>query len=115
MSAATDESIVTDAQWAALNFEPWTHTEDGWKPPSDQEWARAVALLPDVRIAWFCMFKTKVELQTIVTKLGDEAGAEMIERIIKARKFFETFVDVLGGAEARLFVAAAAAFPPAPA
>jgi hypothetical protein len=110
MTTATEQPL-TDEQWAALNFEPWTHTEDEWKPPSNKEWADAIALLPHVRIAWICMFQTKAELQAIVTNLGDDAGAEMIETIIESRKFFKTFVDVLGGAEVRLFAAAAAAFP----
>jgi hypothetical protein len=29
---------MTAEQWAALNFEPWTHKEDEWKPPTDEEW-----------------------------------------------------------------------------
>ena len=30
------EEIVTAAQMAAMNFEPWEHLEDGWKSPFER-------------------------------------------------------------------------------
>jgi hypothetical protein len=99
---------MTDEQWAAMNFEPRTHKEDEWKPPSNKEWADATVLLLTVRIAWICMYKTKSELMTIVKELEDEPLEDMLSGIIDSRRFFEDFLAVLYSAEARLFAAAAA-------
>ena len=103
------EDIVTTEQMAAMNFEPWTHTEGEWEPPSNAEWAKDGAyLLPFVRLAWICMFKTKAELETIATGLGDERFEELVNGIHHSLEFFENFVPILKSAEARIMCAATA-------
>ena len=105
-----EEKIVTAAQMAAMDFEPWEHLEDGWRVPSNEEWMPfGVWVLPTVRIAWFAMFKTKAELETISRELDDDAFKAMVNGIGAARAAFEDFVKVLAGAETRIMCAAASA------
>ena len=98
---------MTDEQWAAMDFEPWTHNEDEWKPPTDKEWADDTRL-PTVRLAWHLMHKTKAELMAGTAKMGDKDGVRLIEGIAEAREFFERFVAVLELAENRLICAGTA-------
>jgi hypothetical protein len=100
---------ATVVDMAAMNFEPWEHGPNGWKPPSNSEWAKDGAyLLPFVRMAWFAMYKTKAELQTIAETLEDGPFDHMMDGIAHSREFFEKFLTVLNGAEARILCAACA-------
>jgi hypothetical protein len=100
---------MTDEQWAAMDFEPWTHNEDEWKPPTDEEWpADSADVLPFVRLAWHAMFKTKAELGTIFKKMGDDDFGKLAEDMARSREFFERFVGVLQSAEIRLICAGTA-------
>jgi hypothetical protein len=101
---------MTDDQWAAFDFEPWTHTEDEWKPPTGAEWQdRIRSFFPYVRLAWETLFKTKAELQTVAEELDGEPLEELLNGIANSREFFDNFVKILNGAEARLLCAASAA------
>jgi hypothetical protein len=105
----TTEQPMTDEQWAALNFEPWTHKPDEWKPPSADEWRDHINFVfPNIRLAWETMYKTKAELMTVAEKLDGEPLEELITGIGDAKKFFEGFVDVLGAALVRLICAGTA-------
>jgi hypothetical protein len=66
-------------------------------------------VLPTVRIAWFAMFKTKDELETVARELDDDTFKEMVSGIGRAREAFQDFVNVLSGAENRIMCAAASA------
>jgi hypothetical protein len=94
---------MTDKQWAAIEFEPWTHNEDEWKPPTDQEWADD-ARIETVRLAWHLMYKTKAELVAGAAKMEDK-GVRLTEGFAEAREFFERCVGVLTFAESRLICA----------
>jgi hypothetical protein len=105
--APPEEKIATAEQMAAMDFKPWEHLEDGWRVPSNEEWMPfGVWVLPTVRIAWFAMFKTKAELETISRELEDDAFEAMVNGIGAARAAFEDFVKVLAGAETRIMCAA---------
>ena len=102
------EKLVTIDQAAAMQFEPWEPIPDGWRPPEDDEWVPfGVWALPNVRIAWAVMFKTKRELETICQKLDSGAFGAMFDGVFEARKAFKDFLEVLEGAEARILCAAA--------
>jgi hypothetical protein len=97
---------MTDKQWAAIEFEPWTHNEDEWEPPTDKEWADGIRL-PTVRLAWHLMHKTKAELVAGAAKMEDK-GVRLIEGIAEARELFERCVAILEFAENRLIYAGTA-------
>ena len=100
---------ATIEQMAAMNFKPWEHTENEWKPPSNTEWnSHGTYLLPFTRLAWLSMFKTKAELETIAEELEDEQFEELVNGIIHSLEFFENFVTVLRSAEVRIMCAEAA-------
>ena len=100
---------ATIEQMAEMNFRPWEHTEDEWKPPSNTEWnSHGTHLLPFTRLAWLSMFKTKAELETIAEELEDEQFEELVNGIIHSREFFENFVMVLRSAEVRIICGEAA-------
>jgi hypothetical protein len=65
-------------------------------------------LLPFVRMAWICMYKTKPELETMAEELEDEPFEEMIEGIAHSQKFFKNFVTILQAAELRIMCATSA-------
>ena len=109
-NSAADQEPMTAEQWAAVDFEPWAHREDEWKPPTGEEWQDHIRhVFPWIRLAWEVMFKTKTELETIADELEDEPLEGLIDRIAHSREFFENFVTVLTAAECRLLWAAAAA------
>jgi hypothetical protein len=66
-------------------------------------------LLPMVLIAWFAMFKTKAELETVSRNLDDDTFENMVEGIGWAREAFEHFAELLRSAETRIMCAAASA------
>jgi hypothetical protein len=107
---AANEQPMTDEQWAAMDFEPWTHKPDEWKPPTADEWRREHVnfVFPYIRLAWETMYKTKAELMTIVEKLDGEPLDELITGIADSKEFFEMFVGVLQSAEIRLICAGTA-------
>jgi hypothetical protein len=106
----SDEEIMTAEQWAAFDFEPWTHTEDEWKPPvAEKEWLDdGREVLPFVRMAWLALHRTKAELVEGMGKLDDETFETMMNGIAHAQGFFENFATTLKAGEARLMCAAAA-------
>jgi len=108
-NSAADQEPMTAEQWAAVDFEPWAHREDEWKPPTGEEWQDHIRyVFPWIRLAWETLFKTKAKLETIVEELDGEPLSEMLDGIAHSREFFETFVTVLTTAETRLLCATAA-------
>ncbi len=106
-AAATGLPEINDATlWAELNFEPWQHTEDEWKPPSNKEWNDwGAEHLPYVRVAWISMFKTKAELQVVVDELGEKHGTETLEGFLRIIGSLASIVKVVEAAEARIIAA----------
>jgi hypothetical protein len=106
-AAATGLPEINNAtSWAELDFEPWQHTEDGWKPPSNKEWNDwGAEYLPYVRIAWISMFKTKAELQVVIDDLGEECGIEMLDGFSRIVSSLKGVVEVVDAAEARIITA----------
>jgi hypothetical protein len=77
------------------------------RPPAGEE--EFMKLLPMVLIAWFAMFKTKAELETVSRNLDDDTFENMVEGIGWAREAFEHFAELLRSAETRIMCAAASA------
>ncbi len=104
-----DRSVATEREWAAINFEPWVHTDDEWKPPTNEQWAKlANPHLVILRIAWITMFKTKSEVMGIVRDLDEETGADLMDRFTYTRDFFKGMLAIMEGAEARIICAGTA-------
>ena len=60
---ALPEKPMTAKQLAAFDFEPWTRTEDEWKPPAEKEWMDdGRYVLRFVRMAWRALHLTKAQL-----------------------------------------------------
>lgn len=108
-----DDHPCTLEEAAVLNFEPWQHADDEWKPPSRVEWAELTNThLIALHFAWAMMFKTKEELGETVVKLYDDEGdlaSELFEMLDRTATFFEALSNLANGASARLLIAASAA------
>ncbi|SDU42320.1 hypothetical protein [Stappia sp. ES.058] len=98
---------MTDEDFAAMDFEPWQHEPDEWKPPSNEEWARlANPYLVSVRMAWLTLFKTKPELMEMIAGMDREGIFELYGNGIRdSIDFFKAFLAVLEAAEARIICA----------
>lgn len=104
LDAATAEEL------AALDFQPWTHSPDEWRPPGDAEWAaRGKDALPMVRMAWLTLFKTKDEMVKAMEALtsDEEAGERFMNSFIDTIDFFKGLLAVLEIAEARILCSGA--------
>lgn len=109
MTGASDTQPATEEQMAAMDFEPWQHTPDEWKPPTNEEWARlANPYLVTVRIAWLTMHKTKEELMEATATMGEEAGHALMNNFISTINFFKGMLATLEAAEARILCAGSA-------
>ena len=74
------EEPMTAEQLAAFDFEPMTHTEDEWKPPTDKEWMDGGRyVLHFVRMAWLALYRSKAELVEGFGKLDEEPFEVMME------------------------------------
>jgi hypothetical protein len=110
-AVSSGSELVTLEQMAAMNFEPWSHTEGEWTPPSNEQWAAdALYVLVPTRVAWISMYKTKAELEAIVIALLDDKGSfeTLVKGIIDAREYLEMLTGVLNAAECRIMCAASA-------
>ena len=104
------EEPMTAEQLAAFDFEPWTRTEDEWKPPFAKEWMDdGRYVLRFVRMAWRALHRTKAELVEGLGKLDEEPFEVMMDGIALSHEFFESFVKILQAGEVRLLCAASAA------
>ena len=104
------EEPMTAEQCAAFDFEPWTRTEDEWKPPADKEWMDdGRYVLPFVRMAWRALHLTKAELVEGFGKLNEEPFEVMMDGIAHSHEFFENVAKILKAGEIRLLCAASAA------
>ena len=110
LPANLPEEPMTAEQCAAFDFEPWTRTEDEWKPPADKEWMDdGRYVLPFVRMAWRALHLTKAELVEGFGKLDEEPFEVMMDGIAHSHEFFENFAKILEAGEVRLLCAASAA------
>ncbi|MEM1287116.1 MAG: hypothetical protein AAGH60_02065 [Pseudomonadota bacterium] len=104
---AMPEKEMTDEEWAAMDFEPWTHADDEWVPPTNVEWAElANPHLVTIRLAWTTMYKTKPELMEIVEGLGEDGVLPgLMESMQGSIDYFTGVLAILEGAQARIIVA----------
>jgi hypothetical protein len=113
-AAALPESPATDAQWAAIEFEPIdADTLSEFRPATNKVWEDTSinSLLIPARLAWLSLSKTKEELKDCLRQLGfddGDAGTEMVTSIDTAYNFFYGMAQMLNCARTRCFSAAAA-------
>lgn len=101
-----DEKPATAEEWAALDFQPWTHADDEWTPPTNEEWNQFRRNhLTTVRLAWISLYKTKAELMEIIKGIGDDGCGQLFNRFTKTTYFLERTAQILHIAEARLIAA----------
>lgn len=99
---------MAGADFAALDFEPWIHEPDEWKPPTRQEWMDAEnPHLANVRLAFIALHKSKSEL---IQAAGGLYECDMLQATLDGFQdsigFFQVFVEILSAAKARLCCAA---------
>ena len=100
------------AEAAELTFEAWTHSDDEWTPPTNEEWILCInPVLAPAQLAWRTLFKSKAELVKVVDNLDDDDVEAFIGKIRRSAEFFKNFHLVMQAAEARLFCAVAARAP----
>jgi hypothetical protein len=107
------ETDLDDEQFAALDFEPWVHSDDEWTPPTNQEWCDAVnPTLIAIRMAWISLYKTKPELVGILNSMdneicedGESLSKQFLECILAASDRVSQINKVLECAVARLTIA----------
>ncbi|MCW2286810.1 exonuclease VII small subunit [Rhodoblastus acidophilus] len=108
-TALPKDTPVTAEFAAALEFEPWDDPENGWCPPTNaQRNEIGKWLLPNVRAAWFMMFKTNAELVEMVEALErDEILIETMDRFLEAEETVNGLQQVLRAASGRVACACA--------
>ena len=66
-ASVAPEAHLLVAEAAALTFEAWTHSDDEWTPPTDEEWILGInPMLAPARVAWRTLFTSKAELVKIL-------------------------------------------------
>jgi hypothetical protein len=101
-----DRKPATAEQWAATDFEAWTHADDEWTPPTNEEWRQiAKTHLVTVRLAWALLYRTKAQLVEGLRELGDEDVNRMMSDFMSALHFFESTAKILKLAETRIICA----------
>ena|SRR3990167_4622030 len=101
---------ATQAEWAAMNFEPWTGDDPkAWKPPTTSAawWEELQPVLRTIAIAHAMLFKTKAELMELADSLSEEAGQETMDLFLHTTKWLEAMTSIVSGAEARFLCAGA--------
>ena len=96
---------ITEAEVAAMDFEPWQGEVHTGQLPNNEQFAEDGLLhLITCRMALVMMYKSKAELSEMFEQDGD-AMCELVENMGKAKDFFSHFSELLDAASARLFVA----------
>ncbi len=91
---------------ASLDFQPWTHHDGEWTPPSNAEWTRlANPHLISTRIAWLTLHKSKPELAAMADELGDQGLMELVAQIGRTADWFKGVHELLSAAECRIMCA----------
>jgi len=95
---------ITEAEIAAIEFEPWVHVTDEWTPPTDEEWANlANPHLVTIRMAWMALYKTKPELVELVDGLHKEGILEpLMDSLNETSKWFEGLCMIAKSALGRM-------------
>ena len=108
-----DAADMSEAEFAAVDFEPWVHTPDEWTPPSNVEWAAlANPHLVTIRIAWLIMHKSKTELIEMIEGLERDVAVEMLDRLLDTSRWIKGLHCIADGALARMMCAGLAAGDP---
>ena len=73
VKATASKAALEDEKIAALDFEPWTHCDGEWVPPTNEEWCDAVnPTLIAIRMAWLSLYKSKAELREMLDKMDQD-------------------------------------------
>jgi hypothetical protein len=97
---------ATAEQWAAIDFEPWTHAADEWTPPTNVEWHEiGENHLVTVRLAWALLYRTKDQLVEGLRELGEKDVNRMMDDFMSATHFFESTAKILNLAQTRIICA----------
>lgn len=98
---------MSDADLAEMQFDAWEHTDDEWKPLTNEQWINEInPTLVSVRLAWVALHKTKDELVKIVSGMEkDELFERYMGSINDAADFFKGHLMMLEAARARLICA----------
>ena len=98
------------AKWmAAQKFEPWTHSDDEWQPPTNEQWNNMVGwLLPQLRMMWLMLYMDKPRLIELVEDLvkDDKTWEPFAHNIRAAGYFLKSASEIFEIAECRFLSAA---------
>lgn len=111
-SGATAEGLPLDLSgeqgFAELEFEPWPQGPGEFQPLTNEEWMAEVnPTLLTVRLAFAINTKTKSELINSVDNFDKEELIGFLDKLDETRGWFQTHVDLIASAQARIFRAAA--------
>lgn len=107
MSTPTPSPVQDEIDAVArFDFQPWTHHDIEWTPPSNAEWTSlANPHLISLRLAWLTLHKSKPELIAIADQLGDDGVMELIAGIGRTTDWFKSLHEVMLAAECRIMSA----------
>lgn len=98
-------NVITEAEAAALDFEPWEGEIDTKCLPDNEQFTEAgLDHLITSRLALTMMYKTKEDLSEMFEKDGD-AMCDLAENMGRAKKFFSHFSELLDASLCRLVCA----------
>ena len=96
---------ITQAEAAAIDFEPWQGEVDPKKLPNNEQFTEnGLSHLITCRMALVMMYRTKAELSEMFEQYGDDMCG-LVENMESAKNFFSHFSELLDAASARLFAA----------
>jgi hypothetical protein len=103
------QTEMSDADFAAIDFEAWQHATGEFVPPSNVMWCKQVnPTLISIRIAWCILYKSKAELISIF-ECDPDLAMEMTDLIIEAKQWIEPLHRILECGSARMLCAGSVA------
>jgi hypothetical protein len=81
----------TIAETAEIDFQAWPHKRDKWTPPTAEELRR---LVPNLRIAWLLMFKSRAELEEMLVGVDTAVALDLFDRLAELSDAFAAFADI---------------------
>lgn len=102
---ASDEGIMSVEELAATTFDAWRQDGTVAQPPSNAEWLQlAPDILPNLRMAYLTMFKTKDELVASV-KSDPEVFLDLMDEMKHSEDWFRACEQMLEAAGLRVLIA----------
>jgi hypothetical protein len=97
--------VITGAEYAAMDFEPWEGEVDTKMLPDNEQFAEAgLSNLIICRMALVMMYRTKAELSEMFEQEG-HAMCDLVDDVGRAKNFFSYFSKLLDAASVRLITA----------